>query len=146
VIPQLDIHDSAGAPRHSDCPSPGWKDANHDSVLRFLIPPALDFVRDPRQENQDVGHRVFRIVEKLNVGSPATQLWRKPGVAMRVLDIWVPVIRVLAVRVFVHPDEPRRYPLGLLPEFAAQALFPLPPGFPQREGDSCDGPGPRPPT
>jgi len=64
-----------------------------------LIPPALDFVRDPRQENQDVGHRVFRIVEKLNVGNPATQLWRKPGVAMRVLAIWVPAIRVLAVRV-----------------------------------------------
>jgi hypothetical protein len=42
----------------------------------------------------------------------------------------------------MHPDEPRRYPHGLLPEFPAQALFPLPPGFPQCEGDSCNGPDP----
>src|SRR5690348_18254670 len=54
-------------------------------MLRLLIPPALDLVRDPRQENQDVGHRVFRIVGKLNVGSAATQLWGKPGVATRIL-------------------------------------------------------------
>ena len=40
----------------------------------------------------------------------------------------------------MHPDEPRRYPLGLLPEFPAQPLFPLPPGLPQCEGDCCDGP------
>jgi hypothetical protein len=90
-----------------------------------LIPPALDLVRDPRQEDQDVGHRVFRVVEKLNVGSPGAQLWGKPGFAMRV---------------FMHLDEPRRYPRGLLPEFPAQALLPLPPGYPQREGDCCNGP------
>jgi hypothetical protein len=42
---------------------------------------------DPRQEDQDVGHRVFRIVEKLNVGSPAPQLWGKPGFAKRVVAV-----------------------------------------------------------
>lgn len=46
------------------------------------------------------------------------------------------------MRVFMHLDEPRRYPHGLLPEFPPQALFSLPPGFPQREGDCCDGPDP----
>jgi hypothetical protein len=89
----------------------------------------------PRQEDQDVGHRVFRVVEKLNVGSPAAQLWGKPGFATRVF-----AMRVFAVRVFMHLDEPRRYPHGLLPEFPAQALLPLPPGYPQREGDCCNGP------
>jgi hypothetical protein len=44
------------------------------------------------------------------------------------------------MRVFMHLDEPRRYPHGLLPEFPAQTLLPVPPGFPQREGDSRDGP------
>src|SRR5690349_5688701 len=104
-------------------------------MLRLLIPPALDLVRDPRQEDQDVGHRVCRIVEKLNVGSPAPQLWGKPGFATRVF-----AMRIFAMRVFMHLDEPRRYPHGLLPEFPAQTLFPLSLGSPQREGDCCDSP------
>jgi hypothetical protein len=32
-------------------------------------------------------------------------------------------MRVFAMRVFMHLDEPRRYPRGLLPEFPAQALL-----------------------
>jgi hypothetical protein len=92
-------------------------------MLRLLIPPALDLVRDPRQEDQDVGHRVFRIVEKLNVGSLALQLWGKPGFATR----------VFAMRVLMHIGEPRRYAHGLLPEFPAQTLLPVSPGLPQRE-------------
>jgi hypothetical protein len=78
---------------------------------------------------------LFPFVEKLNVGSPAPQLWGKPGFATRVF-----ATRVFAMWVFMHLDEPRRYPHGLLPEFPAQAAFPLPLGFPQREGDCCDGP------
>jgi hypothetical protein len=48
-----------------------------------LIPPALDLVRDPRQEDQDLGHWLCRIVEKLNVTILAPQFRRKPGFAGR---------------------------------------------------------------
>src|SRR4029077_6942939 len=65
-----------------------------------------------------------------NIGGPAPKLWGKPGFAMR----------VVAMRVFMHLDEPRRYPHGLLPEFPAQTLLPVPAGLAQPQGDSGDGP------